>query len=285
MLKRVLGQAAVIGGKVIGRNTSPTVTVQGIGKKFEVPVEPHFEKTAFEEFKKLSEKFQADLGAPEPTVTGSEIQDMRQKLLQAHFEGGAKAMQSILEKEGNGRQVTGVIAGSGNDKHDAENLVNIMDKQPDSIKLSGTSGGWVQNVTRGMSDVIPDSGSQVAAFQQGMLAKAAEFEQNKVNGAYFSQGGHAARDAQDALDAGQLARVEKFSHTTLGSSTHLRVDSTALKGKYDPVPLAAELDPLASTPHGKQTVIATDHRHDGKLYAEQFNLHIMKPSQPKEPTK
>lgn len=285
MLKRVLGQAAVMGGKVIGKNTSPTVTVQSIGKKIEIPIKPHFDPATLDEFKKMGDKFKADLGSPEPTVTGAEIRDLHQKHLQGYFEGGAKAMESILQETGNGKRVTGVIAGSGNDKREAENLVNIMDKGHDGIKLSGTSGGWAQNITRGLSDVVPDEGSQVAAFQQGMLAKAAEFESNTVNGAYFSQGGHAARDAQDALTPEQLKRVAKFSHTTMGSSSHLRVDSTALNGRYDPVPLLAKVDPMASTAPGKQTLITTENQHNGKQYAEQFHLQIMRTSSAKEPNR
>lgn len=272
---RVLAPIVKAGGKVIGSNVEAVVTVQhtkdGITQKSEVQVKPRYTATQIALLEQFQKERQQDLGAAEPRFPAEHMAQEREIKLQGFFAGGEQAMAE-LPKVMPGHEFVALVAGSGNGKEDAAALAERMDPRDGSVKLSTTSGGWAQNVTRGMGD---DQGSHNAAFIQGMVAKVAESPSNSVHSASFSQGSHATRDAQDALTQNQMASLSKAEHTTLGGSSNLRVDHVALTSSFDPVPLAAHFDPLTPTSAGKKEERQGNNWHNGLQYADRFNTEIL----------
>lgn len=276
MLK-IVAKAAVNGAaKVVGSNIKQEVTLQ-LPKAEPIALRVHPAKNfqRQELLDALMNKYNQDLGAAEPAMAGSELDDLQKLILQSHFEAGRAAAEKHLPADG-GQDVTAVIAGSGNSIEDAAELAKIMDPRPDSITLSTASGGWLHNLSRGLkAGALPDDGSMRAAFLNGMVAQAATIPTNTVHAGSFSQGSHAARDAQNALTDDQLDALKKVQHTTMGGSSYQRVDSTALTSSYDPVPLAAKLDPFQQTASGQRETIQGDNWHSGKQYAARFNQEIL----------
>lgn len=275
---KVMVQVERLGGKIIGDNVEPVITGQLPGphtaattRRFEVPVTPRFTKQQLDLLKEIQNRRLGDLGSAMPELSAEHLAQEREIVLRAHFEGGRRAMADLKIQPGH--ELITLVAGSGNDKEQAANMVNHMDPEHKSVKLSTTSGGWLQNVTRPMGE---DQGSLNAAFIQGMVTEAAEESLNTVHSASFSQGSHATRDAQDALTDDQLRILSQAKHTTLGGSSNLRTDHLALTSKYDPVPLATHIDPFTLTASGNKEVRQGDNLHNGVEYADRFATEVIK---------
>lgn len=275
MFRAALGKIATNFSKVVGNNVEAVVTVQQgkneIKRQFDVPVRPRYTAKQIMRLVKFQNERQQDLGATESSFPAEYLAQEWEIKLQGFFAGGQQAMTELPEIM-SGSEFVALVAGSGNGKGEAAAMADCMAPRDDIVKMSTTSGGWVQNVTRGMGD---DQGSLNAAFIQGMVAKAAENPHNRVHSASFSQGSHAARDAQNAFTQDQMASLSQAEHTTMGGSSNLRVDHVALTSSFDPVPLAAHVDPFTPTASGRREEVQGDNWHNGLQYAKRFSTEIL----------